>query len=305
MEILLQESMSRTTKLKSITPLCNPTCVPYRHTLMKFIGSTCCHFKCHLTENSACTDWNCIYFIYLSQKKKSIISICLYPFRLFEVFYNYRPDRADKWCWRGVRPSGRQKGIVLAEVKMENIKRYSTDDCNLTKPLQGYLTRHIKQGEGFLESKTMTTWLSGGSISVFLFLALIITHKACQRDNKLQVLRSAGRRDLRIDIAKEGKKIWDSHSWSWCYSAALSAYKHHWCAMNQTRSTCSTRFTQGPKNAKPERRHISSPTASQRQERKVTLSANFACIQKGVKEKRQSCTSHTHTCTHTHAHTHI
>lgn len=121
------------------------------------------------------------------------------------MFYNYRPDRADKWCWRGVRPSGRQKGIVLAEVKMENIKRYSTDDCNLTKPLQGYLTRHIKQGEGFLESKTMTMWLSSGSISVFLFLALIITHKACQRDNKIRVLRSAGRR-ISESISRKKKK---------------------------------------------------------------------------------------------------
>lgn len=29
-------------------------------------------------------------------KKGGIISICLYPFRLFEVFHNYRPGRADK-----------------------------------------------------------------------------------------------------------------------------------------------------------------------------------------------------------------
>lgn len=87
---------------------------------------------------------------------------------------------------------------------MENIKRYSTNDCNLTKPLQGYLTRHIKQGDGFLESKTMTMQLKIGSFSVLLFSALITIMRHVKRDNKL---KSTDQRqtDLRIDIREREK----------------------------------------------------------------------------------------------------
>lgn len=102
--------------------------------------------------------WNSAWLKFCVQIKitslwKGIISICLYPFRLFELFYKYRPDRADTWCWRGIRPSGRQKEIVLAAAKMENIKWYWINDCNLTKPLQEYLTRHTNWATAFWKGK--------------------------------------------------------------------------------------------------------------------------------------------------------
>ncbi len=227
--------------------------------------------------------------------KKRIIFICLYPCRLFEVFYNYRPGPADKRCCRGVRPSGRQEGIVLAGAKMENIKQYSTDDCNLTKPLQGYLTRHIEQGHCILESKTMTTsfwpcyFQRDGFISalqnfsdlwigsVFIFVSVFSFYLwGVSNGWRAQT-------DLRMNIETEKNVV--SPQLASVSLPAFWANKLHWCAMKKIPSTCSSKFTLGLKNFEPERKHMSFPTASQRQKRKVTLSANYACIQRGVKEK--------------------
>lgn len=93
--------------------------------------------------------WSMIKSLNLDPKNRKLGPFVNIVFKPFEVFYNYKAKRADKWCWQGCKPSGRQKGIVLTAVKMINIKQCSTDDCNLAKALQGYLTRRIKQGNSF------------------------------------------------------------------------------------------------------------------------------------------------------------
>lgn len=174
------------------------------------------------------------------------------------MFYNYRPGRADKWCWQGVRPSGRQKGIVLAAAKMENIKLHSTDDCNLTKPLQGYLTMHIKQGDCFLESKTMTTsfwlryfwrdcfisvrpefqWFENWVYICFCFICNFYFW-GLSKGTTSSILEIRGRQ---INIEKGEKYGWTPQLEE-VLLVVLSAHKRHWCAMNQTPS----KFTRGPK----------------------------------------------------------
>lgn len=99
--------------------------------------------------NAILHPWTSITSLNLGQKNNKWCPFVHIVFKAFQVFYNYKAERAEKWCWQGGRPSGRQKGIVLSVVKMKNIKRYSADDCNLAKALQGYLTRHIKQGNSF------------------------------------------------------------------------------------------------------------------------------------------------------------
>lgn len=122
------------------TGLCS---APQRRRL--FMGLISCMLEVSSTESPRVRTG--ITSLYLSWKVGNYFHLFV-PFQT-EVFYNYKPDRADKWIWGGGRPSGRKEGIVLAAVKMKNIKRHSTDDSNLAEPLQGYLTSHIKQGNGF------------------------------------------------------------------------------------------------------------------------------------------------------------
>ena len=52
-------------------------------------------------------------------QKREIISIRLYPLRLFEVFYNYKPDRADKLCWREAGQVEDRKELYSLQLKWE------------------------------------------------------------------------------------------------------------------------------------------------------------------------------------------
>lgn len=151
---------------------------------------------------------------------------------------------------------------------MENIKQHSTDDCNLAKPLQGYLTRHIKQGDCFLESKTMTTslrlwyfekqpascqWLRMGSVSMLLMFAFVIFNSHSWGVSKGQLWEERHQRWGR-------RKVWDSHSWSQCYLRLVQPF-----------STTDAPWTRHPEPA-------SVFMSARRQKIKITFLGNFACI---------------------------
>lgn len=149
-----------------------------------------------------------------------------------------------------------RKGIVLA--KMENIKQYSTDDCNLTKPLQGHLTRHIKHGRmPFRNSRKhwqhpfgprsfpkrqlhfgqdgIIIDLRKGSISIFFFFYLPSVNFPPTEGRRLKKKWLQMRRRTRHP-RQPGSML-------------LAAQTLFWCATRRTPSTCSSKFTQGPENA--------------------------------------------------------